>query len=41
MRARSRRDAGHAMRPDFIFAGLILAALIIGFGLKMLRLIGS
>jgi len=38
MRTRSRPAAVNAFRPDLIFAGVILAVLLIGFGIRLVDL---
>lgn len=38
MRTRSRSAYTNTVRPDLIFAGVILVALVIGFGVRLIGL---
>ena len=35
MRTRSRYASTNALRPDLIFAGVILVVMVIGFGIRL------
>jgi hypothetical protein len=41
MRTRSRSAYSNTLRPDLIFAGVILVVLVIGFGIRLAGLMLS
>jgi hypothetical protein len=38
MRTRSRYASANTLRPDLIFAGVILVVMVIGFGVRLIEL---